>query len=295
MKKHICEYCGKEYKNGQSLGGHIILCKKNPNNYIETFKEKKAHLNQKRNPLKKYLLKCEMCEKEYEIELHESDFNKGKYRHTCSRHCASILTASKTNIEDKNKKLSGFYKNKHLENGKWVVNEENYKKFKIETCKYCGKEFIIEGKTKSGKLKSDHFCSSECKHKFLSELSKKSSFGGYVPNSIKKHKKGNFNGIHCDSSWELAYLVYCIEHNIPIKRCNEKREYTLNGKIHNYYPDFIINNNQIIEIKGYYDTIAKEKEKQNPDIIVLQKNKLKNVFEYVENKYGKNFWEILYE
>ncbi len=30
MKKSICEYCNKEFKNGQSLGGHKINCKSNP-------------------------------------------------------------------------------------------------------------------------------------------------------------------------------------------------------------------------------------------------------------------------
>ena len=29
--KHICKYCGKEFKSGQSLGAHVITCKLNPN------------------------------------------------------------------------------------------------------------------------------------------------------------------------------------------------------------------------------------------------------------------------
>lgn len=31
MKKYICEYCNNEFKSGQSLGGHKISCKHDPN------------------------------------------------------------------------------------------------------------------------------------------------------------------------------------------------------------------------------------------------------------------------
>lgn len=40
--KHICKFCNKEYKSGQSLGAHIICCKLNPNRIIiQSFKGKK--------------------------------------------------------------------------------------------------------------------------------------------------------------------------------------------------------------------------------------------------------------
>ena len=127
-------------------------------------------------------------------------------------------------------------------------------------------------------------------------VQKNCNFGGYVPNSIKKHHHGNYMGIHCDSSWELAFLVYNIEHNIPIKRCNVQRTYiNHDGKIRKYFPDFIINENIIIEIKGYENEDAKLKSQQNPDIIVLHKNEMIKYLEYVKNKYGNLFWEVLYD
>jgi hypothetical protein len=63
-------------------------------------------------------------------------------------------------------------------------------------------------------------------------------------------KQGWYKGIYCDSSWELAFLVYYLDHNKNIKRCEEKREYIFNEETHIYYPDFITDEG-IIEIKGY--------------------------------------------
>ena len=39
--KHICKYCNKEFKSGQSLGAHITHCKENPNSYQNEWKNKK--------------------------------------------------------------------------------------------------------------------------------------------------------------------------------------------------------------------------------------------------------------
>ena len=231
---------------------------------------------------------CKICGKEFESKM---------YRQTCSRSCACKLGALHTNLEERNKKISlnthfnPYNKNKHLENGIWVENLP----YKINICKQCGKEIKIIEKNKKGNFKDIHFCCNECKKQYFSDITKERKLGGYEPNSIKKHHHGNYNKIHCDSSWELAYLVYCLEHNIPIKRCNIKRKYIFEGKEKTYFPDFIINENQIVEIKGYYDVGAKAKQEQNPDILILFEKDLKEVFEYVTQKYGNNFWEILYK
>ena len=45
----------------------------------------------------------------------------------------------------------------------------------------------------------------------------------------KKHgngKKGYYKGIYCDSTWELAFLVYCFDNNIPIIRIPYDVEWT---------------------------------------------------------------------
>ena len=93
----------------------------------------------------------------------------------------------------------------------------------------------------------------------------------------------------------MAFLVYHKEHNLNIKRCNEVRRYFFEGKWHKYYPDFITDLG-IIEIKGISitpKTIAKLE--QNPDIILLDRNDMKEYLDYIYSKYGDRFWEILYE
>ena len=62
-------------------------------------------------------------------------------------------------------------------------------------------------------------------------------------------KKGWYKGFFCSSTYELAFLIYCIDHNIPVQKCNYVYDYTYKAKNHKYYPDFIINNT-IVEIKG---------------------------------------------
>jgi len=276
IKKHICKYCNKEFKSGQSLGAHITHCKMNPKSHQNEYQiRKKNHLDVN-NPIEEHILKCEICGNEYKILIRHNQFEQGKYKHTCSRSCASKLTALHSNLESKNQKISQqLYKEKIG---------------KIKKCKWCGKEYLEHGKS--------NFCSEECrlnsKQNKLSNLAKIYKFGGYHPNSIKKHHHGNYKGIHCDSSWELAYLVYCLEHNIDIKRCTEVRYYTLNKKKCKYFPDFVVNN-QIIEIKGYFDKGAQIKSKQNPDIKVLLYDDLKESLEYTVNKYGNKFWEVLYD
>lgn len=52
-----------------------------------------------------------------------------------------------------------------------------------------------------------------------------------------------------DSLPELAVWIYCRDHNIKIIRLPTSFEYSFNGKIHRYFPDFEIDG-QLVEIKG---------------------------------------------
>lgn len=284
---HKCKYCGKEFETGVKLGGHVSRCPMNPNKNQEKIQQIIKENFEKRNPLEEHKLKCQVCGKEYILQIRHKQFKQGEYKKTCCSQCAHKLTYLHSNIEERNKKIS-----KSMIGRIPINRNESFSYYK--ECKYCGNIFDIRIRNS----KSD-FCCDECanqsKHDKLSKISKNSKFGGYHPNSIKNHHHGNYNGIHCDSSWELAYLVWCLEHNIPIKRCEEVRYYKLNKNLRKYYPDFVINNNEIIEIKGLYDEVAKIKSEQNPDIKVLLKNDLTEMLEYTIHKYGKKFWEVLYD
>lgn len=107
-------------------------------------------------------------------------------------------------------------------------------------------------------------------------------------------KKGWYHGIFCDSTWELAFVVYYIEHNLYIARCKEQYKYNFENSEHIYIPDFITDDG-IIEIKGRKNKKALEKEKKFPQIKVIDANLIKPYLNYVIEKYGNEFWKLLYE
>lgn len=118
----------------------------------------------------------------------------------------------------------------------------------------------------------------------------KNYFGGYRKGS-GRGKKGWYKGFFCDSSWELAFLIYHLDNDIEIQRCKEIRFYEWEGKKTKYYPDFIIDET-IYEIKGYNTEQSKEKQRLNPDIKFLFEKDMKLYFDYVISKYGINFIKL---
>lgn len=127
----------------------------------------------------------------------------------------------------------------------------------------------------------------------ISETMKINKCGGYRKGSGRGHE-GWYNNIFCDSSWELAFLIYHIENNLYIERCKEKREYIWKDQKHTYIPDFITDKG-IIEIKGFKTEQSEAKRLQNPDIIYLYEKDIQYCLDYTINKYGNKFWETLYE
>lgn len=107
-------------------------------------------------------------------------------------------------------------------------------------------------------------------------------------------KKGWYKGIFCDSTWELAFVVYYIEHNKNIKRCTEYLKYNYNNEEHLYLPDFITDEG-IVEIKGRCDDKFFAKHKQYPNIKVIDSTLIKPYLKYVIDIYGIEFWKCLYE
>ena len=106
-----------------------------------------------------------------------------------------------------------------------------------------------------------------------------------------KGKKGKFNGIHCDSSWELAFLIWIIEQGKTIQRVLSPRRYIFEGKKKLYYPDFIVDGS-VYEIKGWKTSQWEEKHKANPDVIVLGYEELKPMIEFAKTKYGSEFTSV---
>ena len=263
------DYSLRKFDKSNNLSGNTLrrlFIKRN----IDYNKIKNDYLLQQKQLEESKILYCENCGK-----VIDGSYGSGRF---CNRHCATIYGNThrpKRSAESK-KKTSISVKNSIK------CQIASLRSRKIYHCKYCNKEFFISDiRDISGRL----YCSKECKHKYLSEHT-----GGYREGS-GRGKQGWYKGIHCDSSWELAYLVYHLDHNLYIERCKEKRQYVWNNKQHTYYPDFITDNG-IIEIKGYSTDQWKSKEEQNPDVKVLYKNEIKPYLDYVTNTYGTDFIKL---
>ena len=263
------DYSLRKFDKSNNLSGNTLrrlFIKRN----IDYNKIKNDYLLQQKQLEESKILYCENCGK-----VIDGSYGSGRF---CNRQCATIYGNThrpKRSAESK-KKTSISVKNSI----KCQIAAERSRK--IYHCKYCNKEFFISDiRDISGRL----YCSKECKHKYLSEHT-----GGYREGS-GRGKQGWYKGIHCDSSWELAFLVYYMDHNLYIERCKEKRQYVWNNKQHTYYPDFITDDG-IIEIKGYSTDQWKSKEEQNPDVKVLYKNEIKPYLDYVINTYGTDFIKL---
>jgi hypothetical protein len=149
---------------------------------------------------------------------------------------------------------------------------------------------IVKGNKLGGKTSTGKAATTEKemdRREKISRYAKQRGLGGYVHGS-GRGKKGWYKGFFCDSSWELAYVVYCLDHSIAISRNTEKRKYIWKGVEKNYIPDFVVND-QLVEVKGYKTEQWIAKLEANPDVQVLYEKDLKPILEYVKNKYGKDF------
>ena len=100
--------------------------------------------------------------------------------------------------------------------------------------------------------------------------------------------KGTYKGIKCDSSFELAYVLYCFDQDKIIKRCTKTFEYFIDGKKHIYYPDFEVDNT-IVEIKGFWQQNLAEKvkavENSGYQIKVYLPEDMEPIIRYIFDKY----------
>lgn len=171
-------------------------------------------------------------------------------------------------------------------------------------CQYCNKECKFKNtltlhekycKLNPNKIKcKGHSVSEESKEK-IRQAAKNGNMGGYRKGAgYKNVKKGYYKGYWCDSSWELAFLIYCLEHNITIKRNEDKFPYVMDNEIHYYVPDFIVGSTYI-EIKGKIDERCQYKFSQFPSnkkLKIYYKEEMKCFLKYVYNKYGKEFYTL---
>lgn len=125
---------------------------------------------------------------------------------------------------------------------------------------------------------------------------------------LQKIRKSTFlyDNIHFDSKPELAFYIYCKDHNLNIIRNTKAFDFVENNQIHKYYPDFEIDG-KFFEIKGdqflkedgtwrnpfepLKDNLyeAKHKIALKNNVIILYSKDYQKYVDYVNQKYSKNF------
>lgn len=282
MSDHVCKYCGKNFKSGQSLGAHTVLCKLNPNRNNTI----KKTINSRKNNIKEHIVFCKICNKQYIVNCTDYIWKNNKYKQTCSSQCAHKLSVLNTNLIDKNNKITNKCKTSNKLN--------KHKKIIYRTCKYCHNTFIVP-RLPNGILSATKYCCDEHRHNMQSLNAKLHKCGGLKPETThKQYKRGYYNNIWYDSSWELAFLYYCNDNNITVVRNKVAYPYKYNGQILNFYPDFEIDG-KLYEIKGIWDPKNKAKKEQYPNLIWIDKQNINTYIKYVKNKLGKNWVSILQE
>lgn len=144
-------------------------------------------------------------------------------------------------------------------------------------------------------------CSILCGRKLNGKHNHETQMVRHSSGGIRTHqgwgKQGRYHGLWCNSTWELAWIIYQEEHGIKFEKYHGYFNYVFRGVNLKYYPDFQLEDGTIVELKGYNSEQWKAKLASVPSdrkILVLYKKDMKPILEYVKKKYGNDL-TILYE
>ena len=242
---------------------------------------------------------------------YESEETIQKKRATKLQHFGDAnYNNSQKMVETKRKKNNGKYE-----------SEETIQKRKNTNLKHCGFEFNFQ--SPENKEKSKQTCNSTYNVPFTAQSQQKKDntektclkkYGvkhhmQYPEIAKKTRVKYVFNDIGFDSSIEIAYYIWLSDHQIPFEyQPNITFEYQFNNKVHKYLPDFKVNDT-IVELKGthffnndgimqcpFNHTLDLQYEakhqcmlQNNVKIVLSDSAEMKEVLQYIDAKYGKNY------
>lgn len=275
--------CGQEFDNPQVFNSHKQSCDQHiinkygtidvynqlrTRNHENAGKKRSETLAKKKQViLDQWIAEQHTCEKCGQIMTVK--YGSGRF---CSRQCANSRERP-SNVKDK---ISATIKE--------TISTKNSGKVKLKecTCIVCGNTFYNRIVRKA--------CSDNCRKVIYKNNALNNKLGG--PSEVSSYgKRGKYKGIHCDSTYELAFLIYCLDHDIEIIRNEKPFNYLLNGKHRRYYPDFYLPKNDLyVEIKGRDIGPVYEKAQAVLDagdqIKILHYPELIDCFTYVCEKYN---------
>ena len=144
-----------------------------------------------------------------------------------------------------------------------------------------------------------HSIEAKQKAKITNNLKSEAEKLEIVLKSIKHESKYLYNNIKFDSSWELAFWIYCNDNSIPIEREPIQLEYYFQNKKYYYIPDFRLNNSELIELKSDYlfkllqipstKDFAKYQCMVSNNVKILILKDVLFYLKYIYNKYGNKY------
>ena len=94
------------------------------------------------------------------------------------------------------------------------------------------------------------------------------------------------------STWELAWVMYQLDRGINFKRNTKGFEYEFKGKQLKFYPDFILENGEYVEIKGWVTEKDKSKFLTFPKTLnILYQKDMAPIINAIISKYGPEYWK----
>lgn len=291
-----CKYCGQEFQDKYKLSGHVTRCSTNPNNNVDLYC---PHCNKHFTMRSSYTRHVKYCKSNINAEKYSTTLDKNQYScKYCGKICVgrnSLRNHERLCRKNPERKLITYEKcgpidgfNKSGTRIAWNKGKTKDTDERVLQYSCTLKTGWAEGKYKN---KFSHH-TEETKHKISAIIKNICSTRNY--SLCGKGKRGIYHNIMCQSSWELAYVIYQEDHNVTFERNSKGFSYIYKDEERTYYPDFYLpDSNTYVEIKGYYDSKTKSKVEQfDGNLVVLQLSEMKPILEYVENKYGKDFTRL---
>ena len=264
----ICQICSKKVKNLNGLTQHI----------------RKIHKLKTKDYYDKYIKTdeegiCPCCGS-------ITKFNKFGYRRFCSKRCNGMYTLQQTS-ENIDKRIEG------IKNSENIKLSHNTKTFIEHQSKTSINYYKNEENRKKHKESLQNLPPRSKEYKELKSIQQSE-----IINTFKNLQHYYYNNEHFHSSWELAFYIYCKDHNYEITRKVDKIPYKFNEITYNYNPDFIVNG-EIIEIKNpcLYSKLLIEGTKDNAKYQKMLEYKVKIITDcskyvsYINTIYGEKYLE----
>lgn len=301
--KYVC-LCGSQFKSASGLSGHMLYCKTfrmfanenfafNDNleqlknlcsRIIRNIVEEKKMIEDQRWIKEKHL--CEKCGK-----IMTEKYGSGRF---CCKACANSRTHS-AQTKAKMRASAIKYAVTHPDDeSTFLHNHEKALRRYNQNPKHCP----ICNTIISYERRFQHTCGNQdCISEKISQNARHNPKCGGLKKKSGTGKSGWYKGYFCNSTYELVYVIYNIDHDISFKRFKDFYTYEWNGKTYKYYPDFELKDGSLVEIKGYFTekVAAKTAAVKDRKITVLYKDDLKYAFDWVKEHYQYKELQDLYE